>query len=70
VSDVFTVDCPTHGTRVLLTARSVTGVRNLPAGIELDWRCHCGARGTLRFDGRHAPLRDGRSDRAATPVAA
>ncbi len=51
--DMFSIDCPTHGRRVLLGPDRIVGVRNHHDGggrhgISLDWRCWCGHRGTLR----------------------
>ncbi len=45
---MFTVHCPRHGARVLLGPRSIEALVNRPDGLELSWRCHCGARGVLR----------------------
>jgi hypothetical protein len=50
---MFDVYCPRHQQRVLLGARSIEHLGQTEAGIELHWRCHCGASGTLRFDERH-----------------
>jgi hypothetical protein len=62
VTGVFTVHCPNHRAEVLLGSSAITGVRNARAGIELDWRCRCGATGTLRFRGHRVA--------APTPAAA
>lgn len=43
---MFAVDCPKHGTRVLIWTSLVERVRNTPGGIEVDYRCTCGHRGT------------------------
>src|SRR5687768_16644675 len=42
---MFTVHCDRHGARVILTNRSITGLVNTAAGIELHWRCPCGGEG-------------------------
>jgi hypothetical protein len=41
----FAVDCPAHGTRVLLFAHDVTGMQTTPRGIEVRYRCFCGNEG-------------------------
>lgn len=52
---MFTVHCPSHGGRVLLGPRSITGFTNTDNGIVVDWRCSCGATGTQRYGAhRHA----------------
>lgn len=43
---MFAVHCPTHDARVLIWTSGVERVRNTDAGIEVDWRCTCGQRGT------------------------
>jgi hypothetical protein len=66
---VFTVHCPNHRAEVLLGTRSITAVRNHRKGVEVDWRCRCGATGTLRFGGRRAAATDvPSSPPAALPV--
>ena len=42
---MFTVHCPGHGGTVLLSERSITRLVNTAHGIEVHWRCHCGAEG-------------------------
>lgn len=54
---MFEVDCPTHGSRVLLSARRIEGIRNTVDGPVLYWRCWCGTRGCL-VGGRHRGHRD------------
>ena len=44
---MFTVYCPRHRSPVLLGARSVTSVVNTPDGIVVEWRCRCGAEGSV-----------------------
>jgi len=53
---MFDIYCPRHQTRVLLGARSIESIRNTLDGIEVHWRCRCGATGTL-MTGR-APRRE------------
>jgi hypothetical protein len=52
---MFTVDCPTHGTEVLLSERRIEAVTPVPAhprgehaveGQLLRWRCWCDTEGT------------------------
>lgn len=42
---MFSVHCEGHGSRVILGNRSITDIDNTDRGIELHWRCHCGAEG-------------------------
>jgi hypothetical protein len=42
---MFSVHCPGHGSRVILGNRAITKLMNTEHGIELHWRCHCGAEG-------------------------
>ncbi|HEY8524403.1 MAG TPA: hypothetical protein VIL48_05540 [Acidimicrobiales bacterium] len=44
---MFEVYCPAHRSRVLLAASRIESLRNTPDGPILDWRCWCGARGSL-----------------------
>ncbi|MDN5751287.1 MAG: hypothetical protein L0H64_22755 [Pseudonocardia sp.] len=41
---MFTVFCPRHGTRVLLSERRVRAVHNTADGIVVEIECHDGAR--------------------------
>jgi hypothetical protein len=50
---MFSVYCPRHQSPVLLGSRSVTALVNTPDGIVVEWRCRCGAEGSL-LTGRHA----------------
>lgn len=43
---MFAVHCPSHGSRVLIFNSGVERVRNTERGIEVDYRCSCGQRGT------------------------
>jgi hypothetical protein len=45
---MFAVHCPAHGGRVLIWTSLVEAVRNVADGIEVDYRCTCGYRGTWR----------------------
>lgn len=42
---MFSVDCPTHGGRVLLSERAIAALVNTDHGIEMHWRCTCGTEG-------------------------
>ena len=44
---MFTIDCPTHGSKVLLTERRIRGLRNVDAGILLEVECYCGHRALI-----------------------
>ena len=44
---MFAVYCPHHQSRVLLGSRSIQALVNTGHGVELHWRCRCGAEGTL-----------------------
>ena len=55
---MFAVDCPTHGTRVLLDYSRIEAQRNTAEGPVVDWRCWCGARGQL-VRGFHTRARPG-----------
>jgi len=54
---MFDVYCPSHDSRVLLGPRSIEAIVNTPNGVQLRWRCRCGATGTLRT-GRPAHAHD------------
>lgn len=43
---MFTAYCPRHGAKVLLFPEHIIELRNRPNGVELSWRCTCGATGT------------------------
>jgi hypothetical protein len=51
---MFTIDCPTHGTRMLLTERRIRSLRNTDSGIVLELECYCGHRATINTGRRHA----------------
>jgi hypothetical protein len=42
---MFVVQCPGHNSKVLLFAEHITELVNQPFGVELRWRCACGATG-------------------------
>jgi hypothetical protein len=46
---MFSVTCPNHGGRVLLSERAITALVNTDRGIELRWRCTCGTEGVERL---------------------
>ena len=54
---MFAVHCPSHGSRVLIFSSGVERVRNTERGIEVDYRCTCGQRGTW-LTGRAARRRE------------
>ncbi len=51
---MFSVHCPRHGSEVLLSSNSIEALRNTERGVELHWRCRCGARG-VEITGLAAP---------------
>jgi hypothetical protein len=58
---MFVVDCHIHGTRVLLDWSRIEAMRDSDEGPVLDWRCWCGALGSLIAGARSEP-------RAVDPV--
>jgi hypothetical protein len=46
---MFAVYCPAHDSRVLLFPDNIQAIINAPGGIELHWRCGCGAEGVKHF---------------------
>ena len=66
---MFTVHCARHESRVLIFSSGVERIRNTDQGIEVDYRCTCGQRGTWRT-GRAAGTRRTAADAVArTPGA-
>ena len=49
---MFTVECPTHGTTVLLGPRRIVSLHHDHAGMTIGWRCTCGTAGTTRLTRR------------------
>lgn len=43
---MLSVDCPRHGTRVLLGLSDIDRIERSPAGIEVSYTCSCGHHGT------------------------
>ena len=41
---MFTIDCPTHGAKMLLSERRIRSLRNTDTGIVLVVECYCGHR--------------------------
>ncbi|MET7426354.1 hypothetical protein [Dactylosporangium sp. NPDC005555] len=39
---MFVIDCPIHGSRVLLSERRIRALRNTDAGVLLALECYCG----------------------------
>jgi hypothetical protein len=52
---MFTIDCHRHGTRVELAWSHVEAMRHTTVGTVVDWRCSCGARGSLIDGTRSVP---------------
>lgn len=57
---MFTVDCPQHGTTVLLSERRIRAIVPTPTGHELHWRCWCGTEGTTVVARLSVPQMTGR----------
>jgi hypothetical protein len=51
---MFEVYCPSHGSRVLLDSSRIVRLRATRRGPVVEWRCWCGARGSL-VRGHDAP---------------
>jgi hypothetical protein len=51
---MFAVQCPVHNSRVLLFPEHIEQLVNRGDGVELHWRCTCGATGTHHI-GRRRP---------------
>jgi hypothetical protein len=68
---MFDVYCPRHGTRVLLGSRSIESVVNTVDGITVQWRCRCGATGTLTTGRPHPRVSAAHADtlESAAPAA-
>jgi hypothetical protein len=50
---MFSVECPRHGSEVLLPEGSIDSLHNTAAGIEVRWVCSCGHRGSFITGRRH-----------------
>jgi hypothetical protein len=55
---MFSVFCPTHDTRVLMTRRNVLGFSNSTDGPVIKWKCNCGHEGFLDRNGTAADCTD------------
>ncbi len=51
---IFSVFCPTHDSRVLLTRRNALSFWNAPDGPVVHWKCTCGTEGILTRHGSEA----------------
>ena len=54
---MFVIDCPAHGSRVLLSERRIRNLRNTDAGVLLDLECYCGHVERIRTGRRHSTAR-------------
>jgi hypothetical protein len=54
IAMVFAVECPRHGSRILLFTRNLKALRNTPLGIEVHYRCTCGYEGVWLTGGSRA----------------
>lgn len=48
---MFSVECPRHGARVLLSPESIVALVPGVDGIDVQWRCTCGHTGVWRAGG-------------------
>lgn len=53
---MFSVHCPTHDARVLMTRRNCLSFSNGPQGAVIRWKCDCGHEGFLDARGTRADL--------------
>jgi hypothetical protein len=51
---MFTIDCPVHGSRMLLSEQRIRSLRNTESGITVDLECYCGHRARIHT-GRRRP---------------
>ncbi len=51
---MFVIDCPAHGSRVLLSERRIRNLRNTDSGVQLDLECYCGHVERIHTGRRHA----------------
>ena len=49
---MFAIDCPVHGSKVLVGTRRIRSLVNTGRGILLDIECYCGTR-VITGTGRH-----------------
>jgi len=54
---MFDVYCPGHRARVILDTSRIEAMHNTAEGPMVDWRCWCGARGSLRGGTASLPRR-------------
>jgi hypothetical protein len=45
---MFSIDCPTHRSTVLLSERRIRGIRRSATGMDVEYECWCGHRGSFR----------------------
>jgi hypothetical protein len=50
---MFVIDCPVHGSKVLVGTRRIRSLVNTSSGILLDVECYCGARVTAGTGRNH-----------------
>lgn len=58
---MFTIECPTHRSTVLLSERRIRAIRPSAEGLEVAYECWCGHRGRFAtgrpMAGRNRPMR-------------
>jgi len=52
---MFSVECPRHGDRVLLGPESIVAIVSGADGIDVHWRCTCGATGVWLTGAARSP---------------
>lgn len=62
---MFVIECPQHGSQVLVTERRIRALRNTARGILLEVECWCGQRVVIRTGQRQRP-----GSRQAAPAVA
>jgi hypothetical protein len=53
---MFTVQCPRHGSEVMLTERRITGLEPEGDRLTVRWVCWCGFRGSHRTGRSRRPI--------------
>lgn len=43
---MFSIQCPRHGSEVLLSERRITGIENSGGRVTVRWTCWCGYHGS------------------------
>jgi hypothetical protein len=62
---MLVIDCPTHGSKVLLSERRIRRLRNADSEIIVDAECWCGTRMRIHTGGK---VHTGERESASQPV--